>query len=200
MTSDDLQAGAAAASIHLETADLVLRPWEDRDRVPLADIQGDPQVRRYFPRTMTPAEVDADIDNGRVLARRNGFHTQAAELKSTGELVGLIGLGVVPDFIRDAIPSHPRVEIGWVLAPRFWGRGLAPQGAAAWLDYAWSIGLDEVVATTAAVNQPSQRVMQKLGMRYEPLDDYERPTFTGPHPARPHVVYRLSNPRTGARS
>lgn len=183
--------------LRLETADLILRPWEDRDRAPLAAIQGDPLVRRYFPRAMTAEEVSADIDLAIAMSREHGFHTQAAELKASGELVGLIGLGVMPEVIRQAIPSHPRVEIGWVLAPRFWGRGLAPQGAAAWLAHAWSSGMDEVVATTARSNEPSQRVMQKLGMHYDPRDDYERPTIPPGHPLRPHVIYRLRNPALG---
>ncbi|UYN99912.1 MAG: GNAT family N-acetyltransferase [Devosia sp.] len=193
-----LQTTSTAAGIVLQTADLILRPWEDRDRAPMAAIQGDPLVRRYFPRVMTYQQVSDDIDLALEKARVNGFHTQAAELRHTGELVGLIGLGRIPDFIREAIPSRPQVEIGWVLSPRFWGRGLAPQGAAAWLDYAWSIGLAEVVATTAAVNVASRRVMEKIGMQYDRADDYQRPTFDGPHPARAHVVYRLDNPAMGA--
>lgn len=149
------------ADIRLETSSLVLRPWEDRDREAMADIQGDPHVRRYFLRPLTRQEAFDDIDLAQARARENGFHFQAAELKATGELVGQIGIGVVPEKTRAAIPSHPRVEIGWVLAPRFWGQGLAPEGARAWLDYAWSIGLDEIVAFTAKKNLPSQRVMQK---------------------------------------
>jgi RimJ/RimL family protein N-acetyltransferase len=189
-----------SAAIRLETASLILRPWEERDREPLADIQCDPLVRRFFPRAMTRQEAFADFDLSIEKARVNGFHTQAAELKSTGELVGLIGLGSIPDFIAEAIPSRPKVEIGWVLAPRFWGRGLAPEGAAAWLDHAWSIGIDEVVATTARINQPSQRVMQKLGMTYDPADDYERPTVPEGHPIRPHLIYRMRNPNRANQS
>lgn len=185
---------APTGPIRLETPRLLLRPWEDRDRPAMAAIQGDPEVRRYFLRPLQREEVDNDIDNALERAMVNGFHTQAAELKATGELVGLIGINFIPEFIREAIPSHPLVEIGWVLAPRFWGQGLATEGATAWLDYAWSIGLDEVVATTALINGPSRRVMEKLGMQRDPSDDYERPTLPPGHPARPHMVYRLGNP------
>jgi RimJ/RimL family protein N-acetyltransferase len=178
----------------LETERLLLRPWEDRDRRRMAAIQGDPQVRRFFPKTMTPEEVDADIDLAIEKTRVNGFHFQAAELKSTGDLIGLVGIGVVPDVIRAAIPSHPEVEIGWVIGKEFWGQGLAPEGARAWLEYAWSIGLPEVVAFTARLNLPSQRVMQKLWMVYDPADDYQHPKIGEGHPLRPHVVYRKKNP------
>ncbi|MCR6670537.1 GNAT family N-acetyltransferase [Devosia ginsengisoli] len=186
------------ADIRLETSSLVLRPWEDRDREAMADIQGDPHVRRYFLRPLTRQEAFDDIDLAQARARENGFHFQAAELKATGELVGQIGIGVVPEKTRAAIPSHPRVEIGWVLAPRFWGQGLAPEGARAWLDYAWSIGLDEIVAFTAKKNLPSQRVMQKIGMQREPSDDYEHPAIPPGHALRPHMVFRIRKPAPAA--
>lgn len=173
---------------------LILRPWEDRDRAPMAAIMGDPTVRRFFPRTMTPEEASADIDAAIEKARVNGFHMQAAELKSDGSLVGLIGIGMVPDVTREAIPGHPQVEIGWVFAERFWGQGLAPEGAAAWLDYAWSIHLPEVVAFTAAINLPSQRVMQKIGMVRDPAGDFMHPRIAEGHPLRQHVLYRVANP------
>ncbi|MCT7376025.1 GNAT family N-acetyltransferase [Chelativorans salis] len=180
--------------MRLTTERLILRPWEDRDRAPMAAIHGDPHVRRFFPRLLTPEETNTDIDLAISRARANGFHFQAAELKETGELVGLIGIGVLPDVMREAIPSRPQVEIGWVTAERFWGRGLAPEGAHAWLDYAWSIGLPEVVAFTARVNLPSQRVMQKIGMEHDPSDDFTHPKLSDGHPLRPHVVYRKRNP------
>lgn len=195
-----IQTADTKGGVVLETTEMILRPWEDKDRAPMAAIQGDSLVRRYFPRVMTAQQVSDDIDQALLKARENGFHSQAAELKATGELVGLIGLGVIPEFIRDAIPSRPQVEIGWVLSPRFWGRSLAAQGAAVWLDFAWSIGLEEVVATTADINLPSRRVMEKIGMRYDPMDDYARPTFDEPHPAQAHVVYRISKPILGVQS
>jgi RimJ/RimL family protein N-acetyltransferase len=188
-----------AGGIRLETDNLVLRGWEDRDRAAMAAIQADPRVRRFFPRRLSWAETQADIDNSVARAAAEGFHTEAAELRQTGELVGLIGINHIPQVIRDAIPSRPLIEIGWVLAPRFWGRGLATEGARAWLAHAWSIRLDEVIATTSPLNLPSRRVMEKLGMRHDPADDYGRPTVPAGHPLRPHLVYRIANPARSGR-
>jgi RimJ/RimL family protein N-acetyltransferase len=184
----------------LMTERLILRPWEDRDRAPMAGIHADPQVRRFYREVLTRQQVDEDIDLAIERNRTNGFHFQAAELRDSGQLVGLIGLGVIPDATRAAIPSHPHVEIGWVLGKEFWGQRLAPEGARAWLDYAWSLGLPEVVAFTARLNLPSQRVMQKIGMTRDQADDYEHPSIPEDHPLRPHVVYRIQNPndRLGA--
>jgi len=176
----------------LETERLILRPWADADRVPLAAILGDPVVRRFYPAVATPEETGAQIDNAIARAAENGFHMQAAELRETGRLVGLIGIGVIPDATRAAINGHPRVEIGWQLDKAVWGRGLAPEGARAWLEFGFgTLRLPEIVAFTAAINQPSRRVMEKLGMTRDPADDFDHPRVPEGSPLRRHVLYRM---------
>ncbi len=54
------------------------------------------------------------------------------------------------------------------------------------------VGLDEIVSFTAATNQRSQRVMEKLGMRRDIADDFDHPAVAAPSPLRPHVLYRLA--------
>jgi RimJ/RimL family protein N-acetyltransferase len=178
----------------LVTERLMLRPWEERDRQPLVELQCNARVRRFFPSLPTPEQVSDDFDAALEKARLNGFHFGSARLRSNDSFVGLLGLGVVPDIARDAIASRPRVEIGWVLNPSFWGRGLASEGARAWLDFAWSLALPEVVAFTAALNKPSQRVMERLGMMRDPADDFLHPRIEAGHPLRPHVLYRIVSP------
>lgn len=181
--------------IRLETERLILRPWEDRDRAPLARIMGDPRVRRFYPGVLTPQQSDAQMHDARAKAAAFGVHLQAAELKADGALVGMLGIGYVPDDARAAIPGLPEIEIGWVLAERFWGQGLAPEGARAWLDYGWhAMNLEEIVAFTAAVNLPSRRVMEKIGMSRDPADDFEHPRVAIGHRLRPHVLYRIAKP------
>src|SRR5690606_9898686 len=85
--------GRGLRPVRLETARLILRPWEDRDREPLARIMSDPQVRRFYPRLLTPEETSAEMDAARTKAAAAGFHFQAAEAKADGSLVGLLGLG-----------------------------------------------------------------------------------------------------------
>ena len=181
--------------MRLETDRLNLREWQDRDRPDLAAILGDANVRRFYPATATPEQVSAQIDASIVLAAENGFHFQPAELKSTGELVGLIGIGIIPSAIRAVISGAPRVEIGWQFAERFWGQGLAPEAARAWLNAAWqTFNLPEIVAFTAAVNLPSQRVMEKIGMTRDAADDFQHPNLSEGNSLRPHVLYRVANP------
>jgi RimJ/RimL family protein N-acetyltransferase len=176
----------------LETDRLILRPWRDDDRPALAKILADPEVRRFYPSVLTADETSAQIDGSIEATARNGFHLAGAALKSDGRLIGIIGLGVIPDHLQQAIPGHPRVEIGWQLDKTVWGQGLAPEGARAWLDYGWSVlDLGEIVAFTAEINRPSQRVMEKLGMHHDAADDFDHPRLPPGHPLRPHVLYRV---------
>ncbi len=79
------------------------------------------------------------------------------------------------------------VEVGWSVAPDRWGEGLAPEAAAASLDWGFEVcGLEEIVSFTMPDNHASRRVMEKLGMRY--VRDFDRAGL-------PHVLYRLRRPR-----
>jgi ribosomal-protein-alanine N-acetyltransferase len=85
------------------------------------------------------------------------------------------------------------VELVWTITPTLWGRGLATEAGTAALATAATLGVGEVVAVTLPANRASQRVMEKLGLRWD--GDVI-------HAGLPHVRYRSgairSTPR-GAR-
>ena len=104
------------------------------------------------------------------------------------ELGGFIGLNV-PSFEAHFTPC---VEIGWRLAVDHWGQGLATEGANAVVRYSFEkLGLGELVSFTVPANVASRRVMEKLGMTYDPADDFDHPRLPEGHPRRRHVLYRL---------
>jgi ribosomal-protein-alanine N-acetyltransferase len=45
---------------------------------------------------------------------------------------------------------------------------------------------------TTVANVRSRRVMERLGMRRDPRDDFDHPLLAPGHPIRPHVLYRLN--------
>ena len=75
-------------------------------------------------------------------------------------------------------------ELGYRLRRDAWGHGYATEGSRALLDHAFAtLGLPRVWAVTMAVNTPSRRVMERLGMRHvrtyvgeweEPLPGWEQ--------------------------
>ena len=93
-----------------------------------------------------------------------------------------------------AVPSlpQPAVEIGWRLAHRHWGKGLATEGARAVVRYAFGIlQLREIVAITVPTNVRSRHVMEKIGMTHVPELDFDHPRVPEGHPLRAHVLYAM---------
>jgi RimJ/RimL family protein N-acetyltransferase len=181
--------------VRLETDRLILRQWRESDKRRYADIIGDPEVRRFFPAVGTYADADAGIERAKQRLRDFGFSFLAVERKEDGVFMGMLGMAPFRDELRAAIPTTPVVEIGWQLGRQFWGQGYAPEGAQAFLDYAWApLRLPEVVAITYEGNWPSRRVMEKIGMARDPRADFQHPDVPPGHKVRPHVLYRIANP------
>jgi ribosomal-protein-alanine N-acetyltransferase len=53
------------------------------------------------------------------------------------------------------------------------------------------LGLDEIVSFTARRNDRSIAVMERIGMRRDPADDFDHPRVAAGNPLRPHVLYRV---------
>lgn len=172
----------------IRTGRLVLRPWREADRAPLAAITGDPVVMRYFGMVRTPAQSDAWMDRAQAHIDRNGFGIWAVEAPGVADLIGFVGLSTIPP----SIPPFPGVELVWTLGAAFWGQGFAPEAAGAAADDGFArLDLPELQAFTAAVNLPSRRVMEKIGMALDPLASFDHPGIKAGHLVRRHVVYRL---------
>jgi RimJ/RimL family protein N-acetyltransferase len=146
----------------------------------------------FFPAPLSRDESDGLLARIQAHQAKHGFTFFAAELRarlfSTTEFIGFIGIAYTP------FEAHftPCVEIGWRLGAEFWGQGLATEGAQAVLRLGFDgLKLPEIVALTVPANRRSRRVMEKLGMTYNPADDFDHPRLPQGHPLRPHVLYRL---------
>lgn len=174
----------------LLTERLLLRRWMDADREPFAAINADPEVMELFPSTLSRVESDAFADRVEAHFDDHGFGLWAVEVLDGGAFAGYVGLWPA-DFEAHFTPA---VEVGWRLARAHWGRGYATEGAlAAARDGFDRLGLDEIVSFTTTANHRSRRVMEKLGMRYDPKDDFDHPKLPDGHPIQPHVLYRVQN-------
>jgi RimJ/RimL family protein N-acetyltransferase len=173
----------------IRTPRLLLRPWRQEDLGPFAELNADPVVMEHFPAPLSRAESDAFAERAGAVLVERGWGLWAVEISQGGAFAGFVGLAPVA---FDA-PFVPAVEIGWRLARAYWNRGLATEAAQAVLAVAFeTIGLDEIVSFTATSNLPSQRVMQKIGMRHHPAEDFDHPRLPEGHRLRRHVLYRLS--------
>lgn len=180
------------------TERLTLRGWLPDDRAAFAVMNADPRVSQYLLGPITPEDSEEMVDRIETCWQQRGYGLWAAERLDTGQFVGYVGLWPAT---FDA-PFTPAVEVGWRLAPEHWGNGFATEGGRAALRYGFDdLGLGEIVSFTATANTRSVRVMDRLGMRRDPEGDFDHPVMPLGHPARPHVLYRLSRSgwaRTGA--
>jgi RimJ/RimL family protein N-acetyltransferase len=180
-----------SGDIVLETPRLLLRHWRAEDRLPFARLNADPRVMEFFPALLSSEQSNAMIGRMEAAIGERGFGLWAAELRSTGELAGFVGLSV-PGFQAHFTPC---VEIGWRLAAAFWGQGLATEAARAAVYYGFhTVGLAQIVSFAVPANLRSRRVMEKLGMQHEAAEDFDHPSLPEGHILRRHVLYRLNRP------
>lgn len=170
----------------LRTPRLTLRRWRPADREPFAALNADPLVMEHFPRVLTREESDELVDRIEAGFESRGFGLWAVDVRESGGFIGFVGLAV-PSFEAHFTPA---VEVGWRLARSAWGHGYATEGALAALEFGFgTAGLEEIVSLTTPDNKRSWAVMERLGMRREPADDFEHPAMGDP--LRHHVLYRL---------
>ena len=142
----------------------------------------------FMPGCLTRPESDLLVERITEHFRKHNFGLYAVELRDDRTFIGYVGLAV-PSFEASFTPC---VEIGWRLAAAHWGRGLATEGARAVVKHAFGeLGLDELVSFTVPENVRSRRVMEKIGMTHDELEDFDHPNLPEGHPLRRHVLYRL---------
>ena len=170
---------------------MLLRHWRADDLAPFAAMGADPAVMEHFPRTLSTgqsAEVMQRIERS---LQEHGYGFWALELPGETSFGGFVGIAPVPP----EMPFAPSTELGWRLARPLWGRGLACEAARAVIEHAFEgLEMDELLAYTAAGNERSRRLMERLGMRHDPAEDFLHPNLPATHRLAPHVLYRLTAP------
>ncbi len=150
----------------IETGRLLLRQWRDEDVDPFVDICADPEVMQYIGdgRPRTRERTEQHVREFRRAWRDCGFGLYVIEETASGRMIGFSGF-LVPDFLPEIMQA---VEIAWRLARDCWGKGYATEASRAVLETAApAFGLRRVVSICHVDNVASERVMQKIGMRFE---------------------------------
>lgn len=126
----------------------------------------------------TPADAEAYVRNGPGASyRAHGFGLYCVESTESGAPFGICGL-----VRRDSLPD---VDIGFAFLPRYQSHGYAIEAARAVLGQARGLGLRRLVAITKPDNQPSIRLLEKLGLRFEQM-------ITLPHDPEPLRLYAIA--------
>ena len=134
----------------LKTPRLVLRPFDLADAEDLFAVFGDADAMRYWstlPHTSVAATTRM-IESS--LAADPSRHAEFAMVLD-GKVIGKVGLWQVP-------------EIGYVLHPDYWRRGLATEALQAVISHAFdTLGLARITADVDPENEASLAMLKKLG-------------------------------------
>jgi RimJ/RimL family protein N-acetyltransferase len=157
-----------------------LRMFRESDFDPMMDVLGDPDVMRFGdgPQSAdwTRSWIARTINN-----YAQGFGLWAVVLRKSENPIGYCGLSYFDD-----INGQPEIELGYRLAKKYWGSGLATEAASAVRDLAFGqLSLKRLISLIDPENWRSIRVAEKLGMIH--TADAMLPGYT--HPDR---VYSCS--------
>ena len=169
------------------TARLILRQWKDTDRSIFSQINNDPNVMRYFPRTFTNEESNQFVDDSSQHLDTKGWGAWAIEHIESGAFIGFVGFSHPAEWH----PCAGNIDIGWRLGSEYWGCGFATEAATYSMQLGFtSLGFEELVSFTSECNLPSVNVMKKLGMSDDRVG-FLHPRIPVTSPLRNHVVYRI---------
>jgi RimJ/RimL family protein N-acetyltransferase len=151
--------------IFLETERLLFRSHEAGDEADFVAMQTDLEVRRWVGgRAWSTEEAVRRFRRSFRGRPRELNRLCATVLKSEGRYIGYCGLRWRRG--RGGAPPN-KGELAYYLARPYWGRGLATEAGAAFLELGFeTLGLKRVQASYEVGNEASKRVLDKLGFRY----------------------------------
>lgn len=147
----------------LHTERLILRELVKEDAIALHRMRSDERVMRHIPRDLEQAveeseKLIATIAQGRA---ENDSLTWGITLNDSGVLVGTIG------FYRLQLDHH-RGEIGYLLHPEHWGKGIASEAIVAAVDHGFQVlRFHSIEAVTDPENHASNRLLERSGFTLE---------------------------------
>ena len=140
---------------------LGFRNWKIDDLEEFSRINSDKHVMEHFPSPLTKTETAEFIDRLIAHFEAHGYNYFATEERSTGRLIGFIGLA----YQTYESEFTPATDIGWRLSKSAWGKGFATEGAKRILEFAFEdLGIESLISTCTRNNSKSEHVMKKIGM------------------------------------
>ena len=151
----------------IETANLKLRAFSEKDTDDLHHILIGENILQYFPNSTPPSREQVAKMIRSLLKHwaERGYGLWAVESGSDEELMGRCGLQYLPEM--------DEVEVDFILGSKFWGQGLASEAGQASVQFGFkNLNLDIIVGIVHTDNVASQRVLEKIGMRFMEAKEY----------------------------
>ena len=149
--------------MYIETQRLILREFQRADLRELAPILADSKVMNFSPTgVISTAQTQKKIEGFITCYQKFGFGKWAITLKELNQMIGYCGIAV------EQIDARAEKEIGYRLASKYWGQGLATEAASAAIQYGFEkFKIPYILGIAESANIASVRVLKKAGMKYE---------------------------------
>jgi len=149
-----------------------------------------PAVTLHLGGVLDREGVEAKFARNAAGFERDGFGFWIVEHRASGEALGNCGMARIDNEHAPA-GLFGEVHMGWSLAERHWRQGYAEEAARAVLDLAFArFGLEQVFVQTSTANEPSWRLMEKLGMTRMAGLDYDDPSY--PPEENPTIIHGIA--------
>jgi ribosomal-protein-alanine N-acetyltransferase len=158
----------------LTTDRLALRRITTGDRDWLMSLYADPEVARYVGGVRTPSQVEELMQQRFInyYVEHPGLGVWLTIERASGRRVGLHNL--------NHIQGETIVQVGFILAQAFWGRGFAAEMATALLRYGFAtLGYPTLVGMASPANVGSVRVLEKIGLHRRGERRFSHPAYAG---------------------
>jgi RimJ/RimL family protein N-acetyltransferase len=155
-----------------ETGRMLIRSLSLGDVPVLTEILSDPEVMKHSVRGVCDEEATRRfVEWCLACYKSHGVGPWALIEKGTSNLIGFCGVG--PERVGDA----EEINLGYRLARRYWGRGLATESARASVAYAFETRkFESVVVMIEPEHIASLRVAEKAGFRnFQQVAFHEKP-------------------------
>lgn len=142
----------------LETGRMILRQYTNTDAEALFSFRSNPQAMRFVPRPLQESTGDAlkMIESMNTNITNNESIGWAVELKERQQVIGSVSFHRIEK-------EHHRGELGYMIHPDYWGRGLVTEAAAAAVHYGFtSLQFHSIEAIIDPDNVASAKVLDKL--------------------------------------
>lgn len=162
-----------------ETERLLLRQWRTADFDAYAGYYADKETAKFVggvkDRDQAWRRLASEIGHWAL----KGYGYWAVEEKESAAFVGCVGLWFSEGW--------PELELGYWIMPNMQGKGYATEAGVRSRDYAWEVvGATSLVSYIDPENEPSKRVAERLGARFDKTIDLLSHGL--------HCVYRYPRP------
>lgn len=152
-------------SIELETDRLIIRRLTFNDVADMFEYASNPMVTKYLPWEAHKSIEDTMNFLNMVLDsyKKGQVSGWGIVLKENSKLIGTCGYVWWQT-------ENEKAEIGYALSPDYWNRGIVTEAAKEIIKFGFeNMRLNRIEAHCVDKNIASERIMQKIGMKYEGL-------------------------------